>query len=253
MRTVISNMLVGSKGAGLALMTGVILAIVASLFYPGGPAVNPVDQSDFLGAVVALGEHPSLAHVMTMLVILGMLLHVYGISALLRLGKGEQCLAGTILRSGVFASLFAWGIFIIGLGQRHMVIHLMQRSANPAESADMAQQFQGLALDGHIGMAGMLMGFVWIWPVASSLVGLGLVARIGAMNVYKLAAYGLLVIGVGGMVNFIVAQHGSGLDINALLMSNNILQMFGSVFLFIVGLGIYRGQRGLVPEEESAG
>ena len=251
MRTVNSSILLGSKGAGLALMTGVILAIVASLFYPGGPVINPVDQSDFGAAVVALGEHPSLAHVMTMLVIVGMLLHVYGISALLRLGKGEQCLAGTVLRSGVFASLFAWGIFIIGLGQRHMVIHLMQRSEN--ESADMAQQFQGLALDGHIGMAGMLMGFVWIWPVASSLVGLGLVARIGAVNVYKLAALGLLAIGVGGMVNFVVAQHASGLDINALLMANNILQMFGSIFLFIVGLGLYRGQRGLVPEEESAG
>ncbi len=31
-----SSMLVGNKGAGLALMAAVILTIVGSLFYPGG-------------------------------------------------------------------------------------------------------------------------------------------------------------------------------------------------------------------------
>ena len=253
MTTVNSSMLVGSKGAGLALMTGVILAIVASLFYPGGPIVDPVNQMDFGAAITALGEQPSLAHVMTMLVIAGMLLHLYGITALLRLTHGARCLAGTALRTGVFASLFAWGIFIVGLGQRHMVIHLMQRSVDPTESADMAQQFEAFALAGQINMAGLLMGFVWIWPVASTLVGLGLIARLGSMNIFKVAAYGLVIIGVGGMVNFVIAQHGTGLDLNAILVANNTIQMFGSIFLFITGLGMYQGRSGLVPAEESTG
>ena len=56
MKTVNSSMLLGSKGAGLALMVGVILAIVASVFYPGGPFINPVDQSDFAAAVVRPGR-----------------------------------------------------------------------------------------------------------------------------------------------------------------------------------------------------
>lgn len=246
-------MLLGSKGAGLALMVGVILAIVASLFYPGGPFISPVDQTDFGAAVVTLGEQPSLAHLMTMLVILGMLLHIYGITALLRVGQGERCLGAIALRTGVFASLFAWGIFIVGLSQRHMAIHLMQRSANSAESAEMAQQFQALALDSHIGMAGLLMGFVWIWPIASSLVGIGLIARLGSMDVFKVAAYGFVVVGAGGMIIFLLAQHASGLNINNLLVATNTFQMFGSIFLFITGLGLYQGRSGFVPDEESAG
>ena len=246
-------MLTGSKGAGLALMVGVVLAIVASLFYPGGPFINPVDQSDFGAAVIALGEQPNLAHLMTMLVIVGMLLHLYGISALLRVTDGARCLAGTALRLGVFGSLLAWIIFIVGLGQRHMAIYLMQRGLDPAETAEMADQFAAFALAGQISMAGLLMGFVWIWPVASTLVGLGLVARIGAMNIFKIAAYGFVVIGVGGMVNFVVALHAYGLDINAMLLANNLLQLIGSICLFITGLGLYQGRSGFVPDEESAG
>lgn len=253
MKTVNTNMLLGSKGAGLALMVGVILAIVASLFYPGGPFINPVDQLDFAAAVAALGEQPNLAHLMTMLVIVGMLLHIYGICALLRLGKGERCLGSIALRTGVFASLFAWGIFIVGLSQRHMAIHLMQRSANSAESVEMAQQFEALALDSQISMAGLLMGFVWIWPIASSLVGLGLVARLGSLDVFKVAAYGFVVVGAGGIVIFLLAQHASGLNVTNLLMATNIFQMFGSIFLFITGLGLYQGRSGFVPDEESAG
>ena len=111
------------------------------MFFPGGPFISPVDQTDFDTAVVALGEQSSLAHVMTMLVIAGMLLHVYGIVALLRLVNGARCSAGTALRTGVFASLFAWGIFIVALAKRHLVIYLMQRSLSVSETPDMAQQF----------------------------------------------------------------------------------------------------------------
>lgn len=246
-------MLVGSKGTGLALMVGVILAIVASLFYPGGPFINPVNQTDFPAAVAALGEQPHLAHVMTMLVIAGMLLHGYGIAALLRLGNGRRCLAGSALRAGVIASLFGWAIFVVALGRRHMVIHLMQRSTNPAESPEMLTQFEAFALAGHVDMAGLLMGFVWVWPVASILVGLGLIARLTTMNVFKVAAYGFVAIGVGGLVNFLVAQHVPTLDLNALLVANNTLQLVGSLCLFIVGLGLYQGRSGFVPDEESAG
>ena len=96
------------------------------------------------------------------------------------------------------------------------------------------------------------MGFLWIYPIASILVGLGLVGRFGTMNVFKLAAYGLAVIGLGGMVVFVLAQHTSGLDVNALLVANNTLQMIGSLCLFAIGVGLYQSRPELVPEEESS-
>ena len=48
--------------------------IVASFFYPGGPFINPVNQTDFPAAIAALGDQPNLGHVTTMLAVAGMLL-----------------------------------------------------------------------------------------------------------------------------------------------------------------------------------
>ena len=96
-----SRMLVGNKGAGLALMLGVVLTIVASFFFPGGPLVDPVDQTDFPAAVAALGGQPNLGHAMTMLVIAGMLLYAHSFLAVYRLAGDDRSLSGMALRSGV--------------------------------------------------------------------------------------------------------------------------------------------------------
>ena len=151
-----------------------------------------------------------------------MLLQAYGLFALFRLGNGQRCVAGTALRTGVIASLFGWGIFLLALGRRHMVIHLMQRSMNPAETPEVQAQFEAFALAGHVDMAGLLLGFLWVYPIASILVGLGLVARFGALDIYKVSSYGLVIIGAAGLVNFVVAQHAPTLDLNILLVLNNV-------------------------------
>ena len=246
-----SSMLVGNKGAGRALMAAVILTIVGSLFYPGGPLINPVNQTDFPAAIAALGDQPSLGHVTTMLAVAGMLLQAYGLFALFRLSNGQRCLAGTALRTGVIASLFGWGIFLLALGRRHMVIHLMQRSMNPAETPEVQAQFQAFALAGHVDMAGLLLGFLWVYPIASILVGLGLAARFGALDIFKAASYGLVIIGAAGLINFVVAQHAPTLDLNILLVLNNVFLMVGALCLFVIGLGLYQGRRELVPEDSS--
>ena len=253
MRTVNSTMLIGSKGTGLALMAGVVLTIVAGLFFPGGPFVSPVDQTDFAAAIVPLGEQAVLGHVMTMLLILGMLFYAYGFVALYRLGNGERSLGSTALRLGVVTSLFGWGIFVLGLAQRHMVIYLMQRSLDSAESAEAQAQLAQFALDVQIDIAGLLMGFLWLYPVASALTGIGLAGRFSGLNAFKLASYVLVIIGVGAIINFLIALLAPGLDTVTLLLVNNVFQMIGALALFVIGLGLYQGRRELVPAEESSG
>ena len=39
--------LASTRQAGLALVAGVVLAMVGSLVFPGGPFVESVDQTDF--------------------------------------------------------------------------------------------------------------------------------------------------------------------------------------------------------------
>lgn len=212
-----------------------------------------MDQTDFAAAIVPLGEQAALGHVMTMLLVVGMLFYASGFVALYRLGNGERSPASTALRLGVVTSLFGWGVFVLGLAQRHMVIYLMQRSLDSAESAEAQAQLAQFALDVQIDIAGLLMGFLWLYPVASILTGVGLAARFRSLNVFKLASYVLVIIGAGAIINFLIALLAPGLDTVTLLLVNNIFQMIGALALFVVGLGLYQGRRELVPAEESSG
>ena len=248
-----SNMsgLSGTKGAGLALMAGWALALVASLFFPGAILVVPVDGTDFARAINVMADYASLAHVTTFLVIVAMLLHGYGLLGLYRLPNRQGSLATPALRFGIIASLFGWGIFIIAMGKRHMIVHLMQRAMDAGTSPEMQAEFETLAVATYADMAGIILAFLTIYPFASSLVGLALAARFSGMNIYRLAAYGLVVIGVGGLVNFFVVQHAPSVDIVVLLQINNTLLLIGGVCLALVGLGMYRGRSELVPEGSS--
>ena len=87
-----------TQQAGIALVLGVVLAMVGSLIFPGGPIVSSVDQTEFGPAIEALGEHPWLGHLSSLMVIVGMLLHGYGLLALFGLARGNQGLRGAGLR-----------------------------------------------------------------------------------------------------------------------------------------------------------
>ena len=62
------------RHAGLALMAGVVLVIVAALFLPGNAFMSPVDQTDFVAARDALGDNAGLAHWMTFITLVSLLL-----------------------------------------------------------------------------------------------------------------------------------------------------------------------------------
>ena len=68
-----------SKHAGLALMAGVVLVFLASLFLPGNTLVSPVDQTDFPEAVAALGDSAILAQWMKYLSLIALLLMSFGL------------------------------------------------------------------------------------------------------------------------------------------------------------------------------
>ena len=71
-----------SRHAGIALMAGVVLVFVASLFLPGNTLISPVDQTDFPEAVAALGDSAILAQWMTYISLIALLLMSFGILGL---------------------------------------------------------------------------------------------------------------------------------------------------------------------------
>ena len=232
-------------------MTGWALALVASLFFPGAILIVPVDGTDFARAINVMADYASLAHATTFVTIVAMLLHGYGLLGLFRLPHRQGSLASPVLRFGIISSLFGWAIFIVGMGKGHMIVHLMQRAMDAGTSPEMAAEFETLAIATYADMAGIMLAFLTIFPFGSSLVGLALAARFSGMNVYKIASYGLVVIGVGGLVNFLVVQHVPAVGITLLLQINNTLLLIGGVCLLLIGVGMYRGRTEFQPEESA--
>ena len=85
-----------------------------------------------------------------------MLLHGYGLLGLFRLPYRQGSLASPVLRFGIMASLFGWAIFIVGMGKRHMIVHLMQRAMDSGTSPEMAAEFETLAVATYADMAGII-------------------------------------------------------------------------------------------------
>ena len=237
-----STMNPATKSGGLALIVGVILLVLASLIFPGGVR-NPVDQTDFSAALGAAAAEASLAHLASMLSIIGMFLYGYGGFTWLRLaqkGPGGMC-----LRLGAYVSMFGWSLYVVAMGMRHFSVHLMQRGMQPG--ADQAM-FESLATNTYVAMAGIVIALVSVYPIGSALVGLGLAARFDSMSIFKLASYGFVLVGVGGAVNFLVLQHVAGLEPLVLLVNDNAMQALGSLLFVIIGVGMYRGRSELTSE-----
>ena len=230
---------------GLALIVGVILLFLASLLLPGGVLLDPVDQTDFPVALEAMADNASLAHLTSMLSIIGMFLYAYCALTWLRLSR-QTGLGDSLLRLGVFASLFGWALYAIAMGMRHFSVHLMQRGMQAG--ADQAF-FNNLALSVYAPMAGIIIALVTVYPVASMLVGVGLASRFRSMSIFKLASYGLVLMGVLAGINFLILQHVPGIDPAVLLRNDNGMLAFGSLCFIIIGLGMYQGQSDLTSED----
>ena len=240
--------IVTAKYGGLALSTGIILAIVSAMLFPGGPVIDRVDQTDFRVAAAAMGEAPTLTHTMSFLTIVAMLLQIFGAVGLFHLASGQGGLGGTLLKFGAVASIIEWSLILMATGMRHFVTHLLQRGANAADGSAIQMGFNDGALAVYTVMVAVFVAFIALFPIASALVGLGLVGRFPTMNLYKLAAYGLVVSGAAALVNFLVAMYTSGPDPWTFLIISNVLLNIAALCLFVIGIGMYRSRRGLAEQ-----
>lgn len=244
-----SQLMPGTRVAGISLMAGVVVAFFPSLLTPGGWLISPVDQTNYAETLEVLSRHPSLAHVAAMAAAISMLLYGYGLLGLWGLRTVPGSKLSSLLHYGIITSLFGWGIFLIAMGKRHMTVHLIQRSTEAAGNPELQDVLFNAALNGYADMAGLILAFLSIYPFASMMVGVGLAPRFNSMNIYKIASIGLFVVGAAGFINFVVAQHYPAIALDLLLGVNNSLLSIGALCLFIVGVGMYRRRRELLPED----
>ena len=117
-----------------ALMVGPALALVFFLFEPGGILIDPVDTMDSAGKITALASSPFLAHLSGLLVPLGLLLLLYGISGVSRVTTGPDfAAAGT--RFGLLSATVGGVGWILVNGFDHLLARTRISSAEALEAA----------------------------------------------------------------------------------------------------------------------
>ena len=238
-----------TRAAGLVFMAGLLINLISSFLYPGGPLIEYTDQSDFAAAIAVLEDYAILGHVGTMATIIGVLMMMAGLVRLVSLGESNWVLGRPVLRVAIIFTLFEWSLVVFGAAQRHVLIHLLQRGNESGVSADMAASFDALALGAYVDMIGALLAFLLVMPFGSFLLGLALVSYLKDMDVYKIAAYVLMLVGAVGFVVIMTSMLVPDLDIQMLLTINNVNLMIGTVALFIIGLGMFTGKSELQSEE----
>ena len=236
------------RHSGVALMAGVVLTILASMFLPGNAFVSPVDQTDFVAARDALGDNAGLAHWMTFITIVSLLLLSFGLLALFPAASRQGGLGGRLLQFGIIVSLIEWSVLIIASGMRHFVIHLMQR-ANLGEDGSLTpEQFESAALAVHTDLTAVTLTFIALFPLATIMVGIGLSQRFGSMDIYKLTSYVLAIGGVIGLVIYLTAMSAPDLGIQTLLWINSVVLYIQSIGLLIIGYGMYKERKEFAAE-----
>ena len=234
--------------AGLALIAGIILAFVAPILMPGYALIDAVDQTNFTAARDAMADSAVLAHWVTFIGIISLLLLIFGFLGLYPLASRQSGLGGLVLRFGIIASIVEWSILIITAGMRHFEIHLMQRSAMGEAGPPTPVDFANSALAVHTDMVAVTLAFVALYPIASITVGLGLAKRFDSLDVYKVAAYVMVGVGAVGLANFLFAMSVPDLGVDTLLLINNLALYVGGITFIVIGYGMYRGRSPLAEE-----
>ena len=241
-----------TRYAGIALMAGVALVFGSSLFLPGNTFISPVDKTDFPASLQVLGDSAILAHWVTFMELVSMLLMSFGLLGLYPLAGRQAGLGGSLLQFGIIVSVIEWSILIIAAGMRHFVIHLMQRSELPLDGPLSAADFQSAALDVYVNMAGVIVSLLVLFPLATIMMGIGLSNRFASMNLFKAVSYVMAATGLVGLVNFLIVTNAPQVGIMSLLMANSVVLYISGICLFIIGLGMYQG-RSELSEEGSSG
>ena len=143
MSTSMSSALPENKTAGIALVLRG--AIAYRLPAPSrGVLIDPVDQTDFAAAIGAMSDNANLSHATTLVFIIAILLEAYGLLALFSLVGRRGSLADAALRFGLVGIIFSGGLFIIELGARHMVVHIMTHGVGAGTGSEAQAQLQTL-------------------------------------------------------------------------------------------------------------
>ena len=231
---------------GWSLIVAVVIGFIGSLFTPGGLLIEPADAASFGEAAGVLGDNAELAQFVTLLFVLSIVLYWFGLNSLQRAFSGNSVMdriSGFALR--VF--LVGYAFLIVELSVRHILIHVLAHGVggDAAEERAMATTLFAVA-------AGVHFAFLYVTSIGSTIFGYGLARRCSAMSIFKLASLGLALTGLLSFILLMIAEHIPAIDLHGVAVGSNIVLLFGSLCILVIGVGIMKGRQEFVGEEAAA-
>ena len=241
----IEAMLSSNRAPGVAIVGGVAVLLVALILYPGGWVVDATSSMDFQATIDAMVDNDNLAHAVIFAVILACLAIAYGILSFWRLSDSDDAL----LRFGVLLNLFHYGIYILTMGMRHMLVAIAQHQSDIEVDgvAASSEQINDYLVMLQATSGGLHYGFVMVSSVSGIVLGYALARRFASLNVYAVACWVFFFAGVAGLLNAAIGQQAEAAPV-AFVVASNVVLFVAALALLVIGVGVLRGERELVPE-----
>ena len=237
------------KAPGVAIVGGVALLLIALILYPGGWVVDATSSMDFQATIDAMVNNDNLAHLVFFAVIIACLAISYGLLAFWRLSDADDGL----LRFGVLLNLFHYGVYILTMGMRHMLVAIAQHQKDIEVDgvAANAEQINDYLVMLQATSGGLHYGFFVVASVSGVVLGLALARRFSSMNLYAAACWVFFFAGVAGLLTAAIGQQAEAAPV-AFVLASNVVLTVAALALLVIGVGVLRGERELVPEGSAA-
>lgn len=235
----------GNKTAGWAIVGGLALLLIALILYPGGWVVDATSSLDFQSTIDAMVENDNLSHAVFFAVIIACLAISYGLFWFWRLSDSGDAL----LRFGILLNLFHYGIYILTMGMRHMLVAIAQHQGDIEVDgvAASAAQINDYLVMLQATSGGLHYAFAVVSSVSGVVLGLALARRFGALNIYASACWAFFLAGAAGLLNAVIGQQAEVAPA-AFVATSNIVIFVAALALLVIGVGVLRGERELVPD-----
>ena len=161
-----------NKLEALGLIVGPVLALLFFVLEPGGILISPADSTDSAAIITSVASNPTMARVSALMVPLGLILMLYGLSGMSRVMRPDST-AAALSRLGILCmnvGIFGW---ILTSGLIHMLARTQVEVDQSFQSAISVQMVDsGMATISSmavaIGFMAFNLGLAAIYPAGLS-------------------------------------------------------------------------------------
>ncbi len=183
---------------------------------------------------------------MTLLFVISVVLYWFGLHSLHRAFSGGSVM-DRVSRFALNFFLVGYAFLIVELSIRHIVTHILAHGVGSSSSEE-----QAMATTLFAAAAGIHIAFLYATSIGSTVFGYALARRSEDMSIFKLASLGLALTGLLSFIVLMIAEHVPAIDLHGVAVASNIVLFFGSLCILVIGVGIMKGRREFVGEEDAA-